>query len=116
MVLKPNMVLPGSSSRQQSSPEEVARVTVDTLRATIADGVAGIAFLSGGQLPHMATANLAAMSQIDTPWPLTFSFGRALVSPPLLAWHGDSTRATDAQAVLAKLVSDNVAVLRQRKP
>lgn len=116
MVLKPNMVLPGSGAMHESTPEEVARVTVQTLRATVADDVAGIAFLSGGQLPQTATANLAAMSRIDTPWPVTFSFGRALVSPPLMTWRGDPARAAAAQAVLSKLVTDNASVLIQRKP
>ncbi|MDQ2707042.1 MAG: fructose-bisphosphate aldolase class I [Actinomycetota bacterium] len=113
MVLKPNMVVPGAGAEQQSTPGEVARVTVDTLRATMAAELAGVAFLSGGQSPETATTNLAAMQLIDTPWPLTFSFGRALVSPALDVWRGAPDRAEAAQATLSKLVTANSAVLRK---
>ncbi len=111
-VLKPNMVVPGAASGQRCTPTDVARVTVDTLRATVSDEIAGIAFLSGGQDPDIATANLAAMQTLDTPWPLTFSFGRALVSPALLAWRGD--RVAEGQATLARQVDQNATVLRGR--
>lgn len=114
-VLKPNMVLPGADSEEQSAPDEVARVTVETLRATEPEDLAGVAFLSGGQPPEMATANLAALQAIGTPWPLTFSFGRALVSPALEVWRGAAERAEEAQATLAKLVTENAAVLRESR-
>ncbi len=112
MVLKPNMVLPGAQCAQRSAPAEVARATVEVLRAVMPDELAGVAFLSGGQPPEAATANLAALQQLDTPWPLTFSFGRALVSPALLAWRGDPGRVAEGQAALARLVEGNAAVLR----
>ncbi|MEJ2890057.1 class I fructose-bisphosphate aldolase [Actinomycetospora aeridis] len=95
MVLKPNMVTAGEGARQTAGPDEVARATVDTLRATMPDDLAGVAFLSGGQPSVIAAANLAAIRRRGGPWPLTFSFGRALVSPALLAWRGDPS-AVDA--------------------
>src|SRR5262245_49098561 len=88
IVLQPNMVLPGNSSGRSATPEEVARQTLATLRASVPGEVAGVAFLSGGQGSKQATANLAAMRRADAPWPLTFSFGRALVDPALAAWGG----------------------------
>ncbi|MGH3788762.1 MAG: class I fructose-bisphosphate aldolase [Pseudonocardiaceae bacterium] len=106
-VLKPNMVVPGSTSGHQASPEEVAEQTVATLRAVLPDSLAGVAFLSGGQSPEVATANLAAMQQHETPWPLTFSFGRALVDPALKAWHGDATLVAAGQQALADRVRPN---------
>ena len=106
-VLKPNMVVPGSTSGYQASPEEVAERTVATLRAVVPDSVAGVAFLSGGQSPEVATANLAAMQQHETPWPLTFSFGRALVDPALKAWHGDPNLVAAGQHALADRVRPN---------
>ncbi|MGH3540382.1 MAG: class I fructose-bisphosphate aldolase, partial [Pseudonocardiaceae bacterium] len=60
-VLKPNMVVPGTTSGQQASAEEIAEATVTTLRAVLPETLAGVAFLSGGQSPEVATANLAAM-------------------------------------------------------
>jgi fructose-bisphosphate aldolase, class I len=106
-VLKPHMVVPGSTSGQQASPEEVAEETVATLRAVVPESLAGVAFLSGGQSPEVATANLAAMQKHETPWPLTFSFGRALVDPALKAWHGDSTLIAAGQQALADRVRPN---------
>jgi fructose-bisphosphate aldolase class I len=110
-VLKPNMVVPGSTSGQQASPEEVAEKTVATLRAVVPETLAGVAFLSGGQSPEVATANLAAMQQHETPWPLTFSFGRALVDPALKAWHGDPARVAEGQQALADRVGPNSAAV-----
>jgi fructose-bisphosphate aldolase class I len=113
-VLKPNMVVPGKSSGEQASPEEVAEQTVTVLRNTMPELLAGVAFLSGGQSPEVATANLAAMQEHDTPWPLTFSFGRALVDPALAAWHGEASLVGAGQQALADRVNPNSeAVARQ---
>jgi fructose-bisphosphate aldolase class I len=110
-VLKPNMVVPGKTSGQQASPEEVAEQTVSVLRAALPDSLAGVAFLSGGQSPEEATANLAAMQKHDTPWPLTFSFGRALVDPALKAWRGDPDLINAGQQALFSRVEPNSAAL-----
>ncbi len=110
-VLKPNMVVPSKKSGQQASPEEVAEATVSVLRAALPDSLAGVAFLSGGQSPEEATANLAAMQKHDTPWPLTFSFGRALVDPALKAWHGEASLIKEGQQALFSRVEPNSAVL-----
>jgi fructose-bisphosphate aldolase class I len=111
IVLKPNMVVPGTTSGQQASPEEVAEATVTTLRAVLPETLAGVAFLSGGQSPEVATENLAAMQKHETPWPLTFSFGRALVDPALKAWHGDSALISAGQQALAGRVQPNSAAV-----
>jgi fructose-bisphosphate aldolase class I len=113
IVLKPNMVLEGQDYARQSTPEEVAEITVGVLRAW-PDDLAGVAFLSGGQPPERATANLEAMQAHRTPWPLTFSFGRALVSPALNAWRGDPHRVVDGQQALLERVAANGAAARLR--
>ncbi|MGH3867927.1 MAG: class I fructose-bisphosphate aldolase [Pseudonocardiaceae bacterium] len=110
-VLKPNMVVSGSASGRPASPEEVAERTVATLRAVLPESLAGVAFLSGGQSPEVATANLAAMQKHETPWPLTFSFGRALVAPALTAWHGDPSLVAEGQRALADRVEPNSAAV-----
>ena len=112
MVLKPSMVVPGAESGQTAAPEEVAARTVAALRCAVPEDVAGIAFLSGGQGPAEATANLAAMQCLDAHWPLTFSFGRALVDPALSAWRGEPGRVPDGQQALANRVACNVAALQ----
>ena len=111
IVLKPNMVLPAKDSGERVTPEAVADATVSTLRAAVPESVAGIAFLSGGQGAVTATANLAAMRAYDVPWPLTFSFGRALVDPALAAWHGAPDRIAAGQQALAERAGANHAAL-----
>jgi fructose-bisphosphate aldolase class I len=112
IVLKTNMVLPGTDSGRAAVPEEVARSTMATLYSEVPVGTAGIAFLSGGQSAVQATANLAALRCLQAPWPLTYSFGRALVDPALAEWRGDPDRVTAGRRALAHRVRCNTAALR----
>jgi fructose-bisphosphate aldolase, class I len=105
MLLKPNMVLPGKDCVERSSPEQVAADTLSVLRRCVPAAVPGICFLSGGQRPEDATANLNAMNgQIgklaNLPWQLSFSFGRALQDPVLQTWAGLHENVPAAQQVL----------------
>jgi fructose-bisphosphate aldolase, class I len=113
VVLKPNMALPGLDSGQRATPGQVAEATLATLRS-IPAALAGVAFLSGGQAPGQATANLAALQRLPSLWPLTFSFGRALVDPALAAWRGDPAAAVAGQSALLRRVRLNVAALAGR--
>jgi fructose-bisphosphate aldolase class I len=112
IVLKPNMVLPGTGSGQAVTPDQVASRTVDAFSRIVPPEIAGIAFLSGGQGAAAATANLAALQRVRAPWPLTFSFGRALAGPALTAWGGAPGRVRDGQRALANRVACNLAALR----
>jgi fructose-bisphosphate aldolase class I len=97
-LLKPNMVLPGSTSGETASPEEIAEATVRCFRRVVPAAVPGIVFLSGGQSPEEATANLNAMNSMgEHPWELSFSYGRALQQPVLAAWRGDAGNVPAAQ-------------------
>lgn len=110
IVLKPNMVVAGTGSAEQPSVSEVARATVETLRETVPASVPGIAFLSGGQRPEVATQHLGAMQNLDPlPWELTYSFGRALVGPALDTWRGDEGKWGAAQEVLSEHAVANAA-------
>lgn len=113
MILKPSMTLPGSESAAAVSAAEIAEASVATLSG-LPVTLAGVAFLSGGQRPEQATENLAAMQRLPHVWPLTFSFGRALVEPALAAWHGDPACWAAGQRALARRVSMNVAALNCR--
>jgi len=99
LLLKPNMVLAGTSAPRQASVEEVAEATVRCLRRTVPPAVPGIVFLSGGQTDELATLHLNAMNRLPAPppWPLSFSYGRALQAAPLRTWRGDPARGADAQ-------------------
>jgi fructose-bisphosphate aldolase, class I len=112
VVLKVNMVVPGADCPELASPEIVAQQTLAALWCAVPEEVAGVAFLSGGQSPARATANLAAIRRLGAPWPVTFSFGRALVDPALAAWHGDPACVGAGQRALANRVACNVAALQ----
>jgi fructose-bisphosphate aldolase class I len=102
IVLKPNMVLPGSNCPEQAGVSEVAKRTLLLLRRAVPAVVPGIAFLSGGQSDESATAHLNAINQLATgPWALTFSYGRALQAAALQVWGGEESNAQAAQNVLA---------------
>jgi len=101
MVLKPNMVISGKQATQQANPKEVAEATVGCLKRHVPPAVAGIAFLSGGQSPTEATQHLSLMNGLGPlPWPLTFSYGRALQDTALKAWNGASANVGAAQKEL----------------
>lgn len=114
MVLNPNMVLPGTLSREKASPDEVADATLAALSCLPAS-LGGVAFLSGGQRPEQATANLAALQSPPVLlWPMTFSFGRALAGPALVAWQGSEARLPAGRLALARRTAMNIAALEGR--
>jgi fructose-bisphosphate aldolase, class I len=110
-IIKPNMVLPGSESAELTTPGEVARATMRTLNTVLPAETGGVAFLSGGQQPDRAAANLAAIRSLPTAWPVTFSFGRALVDPALAAWRGEPDRIWAGQRALLRQVAASSAAL-----
>ena len=112
VVLRTNIMLPGADCPELASPEIVAQQTVAALRCVVPEEVAGVALLAGGQSPARATANLAALRRLSPPWPVTFSFGRALAGPALAAWHGDPACVATGQRALANRVACNVAALQ----
>ena len=99
MVLKPSMVLPGKGHPPKASPEVVAANTLEVLRRNVPAAVPTINFLSGGQSPEEATANLNAMNIMapDKPWVLSFSYARALQDPPMKLWVGRAENVRAAQ-------------------
>ena len=102
-VLKPSMVISGKDCPRQAGVEEVAERTVRVLKRTVPAAVAGIVFLSGGQSDEVATEHLNAMNKRyagQLPWPLAFSYGRALQQPSLKAWKGAAANVAAAQAAL----------------
>jgi len=101
-VLKPSMVISGKGCARQAGVDEVAERTLRILKRTVPAAVAGIVFLSGGQSDEVATAHLDAMNKLgNSPWPLSFSYGRALQQPSLKAWKGSTANVAAAQAALA---------------
>ena len=98
-LLKPNRVISGKKCPEQASSEQVAELTVDCFLRHVPAAVPGIVFLSGGQSEVEATENLNAINRLGGPWPLSFSYGRALQASALAAWGDDAANASSAQSV-----------------
>ena len=89
-ILKPNMILPGSSSDKKITNEEIAKLTLKCLKETVPTEVPGIAFLSGGQTEKEATKNLDLINKHNkTNFIMTYSYGRALQQSALKFWSKD---------------------------
>jgi fructose-bisphosphate aldolase, class I len=117
MVLKPNMAIAGKKAAKRAGVEEVAEKTVKLLKACVPASVPGVAFLSGGQSDEEATAHLDAMNKIGgLPWPLTFSYGRALQAAPQKAWAGKAENVAAAQRAFShRAMMNGLAALGQWK-
>lgn len=103
IILKPSMITSGKSAATFSSPDEIADYTLSVFRNNVPAAVPTINFLSGGQTPQQATANLNAINSAGyQPWTLSFSYGRALQEDCIKAWGGKKENQLSAQAALIK--------------
>ena len=100
-LLKPNMVISGKDAARRADASEVAERTLDAFMREVPAAVPGIVFLSGGQSDNEATENLNAINvaaaNMNTPWELSYSYGRALQAAPLKAWDGSAANTEAAQ-------------------
>ena len=100
-ILKASMVVSGKANSRQAGVDEVAERTLRVLKRTVPAALPGVVFLSGGQSDLSATAHLDAMNRMGAPWPLTFSYSRALQNTALKTWSGKSANVGAAQAAFA---------------
>ena len=117
-ILKASMVISGKDCPDQAPADEVAEATLRCLKASVPAILPGIVFLSGGQSDESATANLNVMNTMGPhPWPLSFSYGRAMQSAALKLWAADTTRNfAAAQKIVVERARDNgLAALGQWK-
>ena len=114
-ILKVNMVLAGKRYHTQSTPAEVGKATADVLKTHVPAELVGVVFLSGGQSVTQATENLQEITNNGPfPWPVTFSFARALQDPALNAWKGDNANADAARAGFhERLVANCEALIKK---
>jgi len=98
VILKASMVVSGKENARQAGVPEVAERTLRVLKRTVPAALPGVVFLSGGQTDENATAHLDAMNRLGgAPWPLTFSYSRALQAVALKAWRGSPANVAAAQ-------------------
>jgi fructose-bisphosphate aldolase, class I len=100
-LLKPNMVISGKGSPAQASAQRIAELTIEAFKRHVPAAVPGIVFLSGGQSEVEATQNLNEINRVGGPWPLSFSYGRALQASALEAWRGDAANVEAGQQAFA---------------
>mmetsp|Transcript_2154 Transcript_2154/g.6415 ORF Transcript_2154/g.6415 Transcript_2154/m.6415 type:complete len:379 (+) Transcript_2154:966-2102(+) len=114
-LLKPMMIFQGAQSSDKTSAEEIARLTIKTMRRCVPPAVPGIMFLSGGMSEEDATKNLDAINKLAAsgepgtacPWALSFSYGRALQSSVLNTWAGKEEMREDAKRAAVALAKAN---------
>lgn len=115
LILKTSMALSGDESGKKDTPEEVAEDTLAALMESVPAQIAGIVFLSGGQTPDQATENLRAITrrarEVSAPWPLTFSYARALQEEALTEWKGKEENVPAARAVFLERLAKVSAAL-----
>jgi fructose-bisphosphate aldolase class I len=100
IILKPNMILPGSNSNKKITNEEIATLTIECLKENVPTEVPGIAFLSGGQTEKEATENLNLINKHNnTNFIMTYSYGRALQKSALKFWSKDINNIKGTQDV-----------------
>ena len=100
IILKPNMILAGTTSDKKISSEEVAKLTLQCLKENVPSEVPGIAFLSGGQTEIEATENLNLINRFnDTNFIMSYSYGRALQQSALKFWSKDINDIIGTQKV-----------------
>lgn len=108
MILKTSMVISGKTSRDKPSSEKVAEMTLKCLKEHVPSDIGGIVFLSGGQSDEDAILNLNAMHKVGKlPWPLTFSYGRAIQNSALVSWAKNPSDVIGAQKLLLTAAKAN---------
>lgn len=113
-ILKVNMIIAGKQYETQSTPKEVGEWTAKTLLRFVPKDLAGVVFLSGGQTPEQATENLQEVTNNGPfPWPVTFSFARALQGPALEAWKGNNENYPEAKKAFAERLEANCKALKK---
>ncbi|SEL71738.1 fructose-bisphosphate aldolase [Pseudoxanthomonas sp. GM95] len=108
-ILKASMVVSGKACDEQADVEEVADSTLMCLKSTVPAILPGIVFLSGGQSDEDATAHLDAMNRSgNLPWPLSFSYGRAMQQTALAHWAKDlDGNFAKAQSIVLERAKEN---------
>ncbi len=100
VILKPNMILAGTKSKNQISNDETAKLTIKCLKETVPNEVPGITFLSGGQTEVQATENLNLINKLnDTNFIMSYSYGRALQQSALKHWAKNTQDIKGTQTV-----------------
>ena len=106
VILKTSMAVSGKSAEVRADAKEVADRTVRALTTAVPHDTGGVVFLSGGQTPEEAVSNFNEIARMEPhPWPITFSFSRALQEPAIGEWKGSEENVDESQAVFLKRIT-----------
>merc|ERR1719261_1882800 len=91
----------------KATPEQIASLTIQTLKRTVPPAMPGIFFLSG-ETPlddnneESASINLSTMNKLykNLPWSVSFSYGKALQKTTIVTWMGKDANVPAAQAAI----------------
>ena len=118
LILKSNMVIEGKDFTPHSTAAEIAHDTIETFEQVVPENIGGIVFLSGGESEQDATKNLNEMHKNrNLPWPLTFSYARALQDSATKTWAGKPENFSHAQEIfIARAKLDSLATIGEYNP
>jgi len=114
MILKVNMIKNGINSKENAGLEEIVSRTIQVLKNSVPERVAGIFFLSGGISETESTIILCNINKKlrVKPWSISFSYGRALQKSALRIWKGDDNNMNNARdKLLERSRANSLAVL-----
>merc|ERR1711988_1728378 len=115
----------GGLDGPRAGPEEIAKLTCQTLLRTVSPAMPGIFFLSGDtpldvDNEDSATINLSKMNELfkgKLPWHLSFSYGKALQKTCIVTWLGKAENKAAAQKALKNRSNANSqAVMGKYQP
>lgn len=109
LILKTSMVISGDKNVTPADAQSVAHMTIKCLREHVPPQIGGIVFLSGGQSSEQATHHLQKMHALypQLPWPLTFSYSRAIQNDTLHYWANHRDDRDQAQKLLVDWAKKN---------
>jgi fructose-bisphosphate aldolase class I len=113
VILKPNMILPGTTSEEKINSKKIAELTLKCLIENVPNEVAGIAFLSGGQSEIEATENLNMINiKNNSSFKMTYSYGRALQQSALKYWSKNQDDIEGTQKVFNHRANMNTLAVK----
>ena len=101
-LLKVNMVVSGADAATQAGPAEVAEATLRVLLIACPLTSPASSSCRADSRISIPTVHLNEMNRsAPHPWPVSFSYGRALQAPSIKAWGGSPDNVQAGQRALA---------------
>jgi len=107
IIMKISFLTPGKNRVSEVTAGDIGRNMSRMLRHCISEETGGVVFLSGGHPHDQVVEYLQAVHQTaHFPFPVSFSFARALTNPVLGTWLGDEKNVESAKAAFLELARE----------